>query len=196
MRTLNLCIDIDGTVTDPYYWLARANEYFNTNAKPQNVCSYEFAEALGVTQEDYNIFYNRCAHAIHAEAKIRLDAKYVIAYLAKNHNIHYVTARDKKYTDITNAWLNKHNLPIRSLTLTGNADKRQNAKELNCDIFIEDSLDNALQLSGAGYEVLLIDCTYNKSLLPKNVTRVNSWYKIAMIAAKRAHDANFKLKTA
>lgn len=196
MKTLNLCIDIDGTVTEPYYFLARANEHFNTNAKPKDICSYKFADALKVSKEDYDNFYNLYAEIIHTEAKIRLDAKYALNKLAKNHNIHYVTARDKKYADITRQWLNKHNLPTHSLTLTGNADKRQNAKELNCNIFIEDSLDNALQLSGAGYEVLLIDCNYNKGALPDNVTRVYNWYQITLIASQRAYGANLKLKTA
>ncbi|NMC57480.1 MAG: hypothetical protein GYA50_09695 [Eubacteriaceae bacterium] len=196
MRTLNLCIDIDGTVTDPYYWLECANRHFNTNAKPKDICSYKFSDALKVTQEEYDNFYSVYASEIHGKAKIRLDAKHAITYLAKNHNIHYVTAREKKYADITRQWLNKYNLPAHSLTLTGNTDKRQNAKELNCDIFIEDSLDNALQLSSAGYEVLLIDCTYNKSVLPSNVIRVYNWYQIALLAVKKAYGAEPKLKTA
>lgn len=196
MKTLNLCIDIDGTVTEPYYWLARANKHFNTNAAPQDVCSYNFSQALGVNQKDYDNFYNMYAHIIHGEANIRPDAKHALDLLAKNHVINYVTARNEKYADITLEWLVKHNLPMHSLSLTGSADKREKAKELNCDIFIEDSLDNALQLSGAGYEVLLIDCTYNKASLPENVTRVNSWYHIALNAAKRAYGANLKLKTA
>ncbi len=31
MKNLNICIDIDGTITDPYYWLNITNKYFNKN---------------------------------------------------------------------------------------------------------------------------------------------------------------------
>ena len=196
MKMLNLLIDIDGTITEPYYWLERANQHFNTNAKPHNVCSYEFSKALGVTADEYNDFYNSYAHIIHSEARIRAGAKEVICRLFQNHNIHYVTAREEKYAEITRAWLEKHSLPHNSLTLTGNPDKRQNAKELNCDIFIEDSADNALLIAGAGYEVLLLDCTYNKCELNANITRVYNWYQIAQTAAKKAAGANLELKTA
>lgn len=28
MNNLNICIDIDGTITEPYYWLEISNKYF------------------------------------------------------------------------------------------------------------------------------------------------------------------------
>lgn len=37
MKSLNLCIDIDGTITEPYYWIPRASEYFKTHIEYKNV---------------------------------------------------------------------------------------------------------------------------------------------------------------
>lgn len=41
MNYLNICIDIDGTITDPYYWLDFANSYFNLNVTKDMVTQYE-----------------------------------------------------------------------------------------------------------------------------------------------------------
>jgi uncharacterized HAD superfamily protein len=68
----------------------------------------------------------------------------------------------------------------------GSHYKAAKARELNSDLFIEDCYSNAIQLSKAGFEVLLIDCTYNKGPLPENVTRVKNWTEIAKIAEIKA----------
>ena len=91
VKNLNICIDIDGTITDPYFWLNIANKYFNKN-----------------------------------------------------------------------------------ITI----DKVNTAKELKCDIFIEDSYANAMQLSENGFKVLLIDTNYNRKPLNKNIIRVFNWKEI------------------
>ena len=31
MKKFNICIDIDGTITDAYYWLEPCNRYFMKN---------------------------------------------------------------------------------------------------------------------------------------------------------------------
>ena len=56
--------------------------------------------------------------------------------------------------------------------------KIEKAKELNCDIFIEDSPYNALELADAGMKVLLIDTYYNKDTKHKDIIRVNNWFEI------------------
>ncbi len=91
------------------------------------MCSYKFSQALGVSKEDYDNFYAIYAHLIHIEAEIRPDAKYALDFLAKNHNIHYVTARDEKHADITRTWLLKHNLPLIRCRLR-KPDKREKRK--------------------------------------------------------------------
>jgi len=50
--------------------------------------------------------------------------------------------------------------------------------DLNCDIFIEDSYDNAVQLSNSGFKVILIDTNYNKLPLNDNIIRAYNWNEI------------------
>jgi hypothetical protein len=52
------------------------------------------------------------------------------------------------------------------------------AREVNCDIFIEDRYENAVQLALTGFCVLLIDCEYNRQHTIPGITRVFSWQHI------------------
>lgn len=178
MKKLSLCIDIDGTVTEPYYWIERANEYFNTSIKPKDVKCYEVHKVLGIKDEEYIDFYEKYGELLHKEAKTRRGATQVINRLYNNHLIHFVTAREAKMKEISSEWLNKHNIPMDTISLLGSHNKVNKAIELNCDIFIEDRYENAIQLSEAGFEVMLIDCNYNKGILHNNIHRVKNWYQI------------------
>lgn len=175
---LNLCNDIDGTITEPYYWLGLANRYFNTNVSPKQVTCYEIHKVLDIPQEDYLKFYEELGEKLHSDSKVRESAVMILRRLDQIHNIHYVTARETKMREVTKKWIVKNNLPNSQLHLLGSHYKVQKAEELKCDIFIEDRYENALQLALAGFKVLLIDCTYNRSPLIHGITRVYSWMDI------------------
>jgi uncharacterized HAD superfamily protein len=183
MQRLSLCIDIDGTVTDPYYWIPRANKFFGTRVRPEDVMSYSMHEVLGVEERQYDEFYFAFGTSMHNEAAVRNHVQEVIGELYNTHYIHFVTAREEKMKFVSLDWLNRHRIPFDSITLLGSPDKVDMAKELECDLFIEDSYDNAIQLAEAGFEVLLIDCNYNRGPLLPNITRVNDWRQINEIIA-------------
>lgn len=194
MQRLNLCIDIDGTITEPYYWLAKANQYFNLDIKPKDVNIYDIPELLGVERDQYEVFYKKYGKAFHIEAKARFGAKEVISNFYDWHNIHFVTAREEEMRVITIEWLKRHQIPMDSIVLTGSNNKVKQATKLKCDFFIEDRYENAIQLSEAGFDVLLMDCTYNKGPLPSNVVRVKNWFEIKHIIEKYSQQyLNIKL---
>lgn len=191
---MNLCIDIDGTLTDPYYWLPRANKHFGTAVAPADVTSYEFDDVLGVPAGSYRWFYQLYGKLIHKEAEIRFGVREILQKLAEEHNIHYVTAREEIMREVTEEWLSEHDLPCDTLSLLGTPNKVWKAKQLESDFFIEDSYDNAIQLAQAGFQVLLIDCTYNRGELPENVLRVKNWHEISKLIdhqMEKAADAAF-----
>lgn len=196
LKSLSLCIDIDGTVTEPYYWLERANAYFGSSLLPEHVTQYEIHKLLGVEPEVYLDFYEHNGIYLHSEAEIRIGARDVINSLYDNHIIHFVTAREERMTDVSVKWLNGHQIPMDSITHLGSHHKVEKAVELQADFFIEDSLDNALELAASGFQVLLIDCTYNKGLLPHNVMRVSNWFQIERIIDVRARQIPGRLKFA
>jgi len=195
MERLNLCIDIDGTVTEPYYWLERANHYFGKQLQPEDVTSYDIHGVLGVEEGDYSEFYNLYGKLLHKESEARFGASEAIKRLYHNHNIHFVTAREDLMEETSVEWLERHQMPMDSIWHLGSHYKVDKARELSSDLFIEDSYSNALQLAGAGFDVLLIDCTYNKGPLPYNALRVGNWMeilKIVEIRTKRNY-LDFKL---
>jgi hypothetical protein len=185
-RSLSICIDLDGTITEHDYWLAAANAWFQTNLRPEDLIRYSIPEMLGISESAYQAFYARWGEALHAGSQIRSQAADVVRRLARGHQIHYVSARGKKMQSVSQAWLAGHGLPADSLHLLGTHHKVAKAQALHCDLFIEDCYDNAEMLAAAGIRVLLIDCPYNRAVLPPGITRVKSWPEIEAHVARQS----------
>lgn len=181
MKNLSICIDIDGTITEPYYWLDAANKYFNKNITEEQITEYYVHKVMGISSKDYDEFYEKNKLKIHSEQKLRQDVKLIIKMLRLYHNIYFVTAREKELKMLTYLYLKENGVPYDDLFVLGNTYKVDKANELNCDIFIEDSYDNAIQLSEAGFKVLLIDTNYNRMEINDKIIRVYNWQEIYMI---------------
>lgn len=179
MKNLNICIDIDGTITDPYFWLDIANKYFNKNVTIDKVTEYKVDIVMGITRDEYYDFYDKNKFKMHNDnVSLRENAKEVIEELIKLNNIYFVTARDKDLKLLTYSYLNNNSIPYDDIFVLGTHYKVDMARKLKCDIFIEDSYENALQLSENGFKVLLIDTNYNRKPLNKNIVRVLNWNEI------------------
>jgi uncharacterized HAD superfamily protein len=181
MKTLNICIDIDGTITDPYYWLSCANNYFNSNISENQIISYDISKVLNIEQNDYIEFYEKFKFEIHTTQKLRNDVKEILDELHRFNNLYYVTARDKSLELVTFLYLLNNEIPFDEVFLLGTHNKVPKAKDLNCDIFIEDSYDNAIELSNSGFTVILIDTNYNRLPLNPNIIRAYNWFEISKI---------------
>lgn len=181
MKNLNICIDIDGTITDPYYWLSYANEYFNLNVTEDQVTEYEIHKVLNIEAKAYLKFYEDLKVEIHSKQPLRDDVKEVLDILHKYNNLYFVTAREKSLELLTFSYLLNKEIPFDEVFLLGTHNKVPKAKELNCDIFIEDNYDNAISLSENGFKVILLDTNYNRFPLNSNITRVDNWNEILQI---------------
>ncbi len=85
---------------------------------------------------------------------------------------------------LTYNYLNRHNIPYDGVYLLGSPHKVDIAEKLNCDVFIEDSPQNALQLSQSGFKVILLDTNYNRQVSDENITRVFNWNGVYGIIEK------------
>ncbi len=186
MNTLNICIDIDGTITNAYDWLDLANEYFKKNITEDQVTEYEIHEVMGIERQEYDDFYNKNKFKIHSSQELRDSAKLVITALHQLHNIYFVTARDLELKTLTHLFLRNNEIPYDKLFVLGSHYKVHKANELDCNIFIEDNYNNAIQLSEAGFNVLLMDTNYNRKPLNDKITRVNNWNEIFLIITELA----------
>lgn len=133
---------------------------------------------MGVTLKEYDEFYQENKFEIHSEQILREDVQSVIKGLSELHNIYFVTAREKELTMFTHSYLKRNNIAYDELFVLGSHYKVDKARELECNVFIEDNYDNAVQLSNAGFKVLLIDTNYNRKLLNDNIVRVYNWKEI------------------
>jgi len=178
MKKLNICIDIDGTLTDPYYFLNLANKYFNKNITEEQVTEYYICKIYGTTESEYAEFYEKNRWELHSTQKLRANVKDILRKIHFKHNIYFVTARERSLKMLTYGYLRKNNIPFDNLFLLGTHHKVKKATELNCDVFIEDSYENAIELSEAGFTVLLLDTNYNRLPLNDNIIRVHNWIEI------------------
>ena len=193
MKCLNICIDIDGTVTVADYWLSRANAHFNRSIKPEEILVYDIPAVMGISTDEYQAFYDQFGVEIHRDTEIRPGVKPVIDRLYIDHRIHFVSARSRDMLDVSVEWFRRHRIPMDSLTLLNSPDKVSRAIDLLCDVFIEDRYETAIQLAKAGFDVLLIDTTYNQGHLPANVTRVTHWRQIELLIEDFSRQYDLKL---
>lgn len=175
---LNLCIDIDGTITEEFYWLDLANKYFGKNIHPSQIKEYDIDKVLGITKEEYLKFYNEHSHSIHLDSKPREFSDLILWHLSNQHNVSYVTAREPKLEEVTKRWFLNYGIPNNDLHMLGSHFKVNKARELDCHIFIEDRYENALEIALAGFDVLLIDTNYNRLPLIPGIIRVYDWLDI------------------
>jgi uncharacterized protein len=178
MKHLNICIDIDGTITDPYFWLEKASNYFGIDISYDEFVQYEFHKVLKISEEDYNKFYETYKFEYHSRDILRSSVIQVINEFYDHNNIYFVSARDKSLELLTISYLKNNKIQFDELFVLGSHFKVKEAQKLKCDIFIEDSLNNALDLSEAGFKILLMNTPYNQGELNENIKRVYDWIDI------------------
>lgn len=178
MNKLNICIDIDGTITSPYHFIPYLNELYNRNITEQECNTHNWEALYGVSMDTMlNEFHESYLHS-YEEAKVVDNAKEIIEKLKNNHNLYFVTARNPELTEITTRWLYNNGFEEIDVYLLGSDYKIKKAKELECNIFIEDNPSNAIQLANEGMKVLLINTNYNTAIEHENIIRVNNWMEI------------------
>ena len=178
MSKLNICIDIDGTITSPYHFIPYLNELYKKDVKDEDCKTYDWEILYDVSMDEIlNKLHNEYIHS-YEEAEIVEGAKNIIDKLKENNNIYFVTARSNSLESTTLKWLEQKGLSEIDVYLLGSHYKIEKAKELECNIFIEDSPSNAIELAEEGMMVLLIDTYYNKDAAHENITRINNWNEI------------------
>lgn len=178
MRNLNICIDIDGTITNPYHFIPYLNKMYEKNLTEEECTTLDWKELYGENIEEIlNKFHDEYISA-YDEAEVVEGAKDIISELYEENNLYFVTARSTSLTEITTSWLNKKGFSDIDVYLLGSDYKIEKARELNCNIFIEDNPWNAMQIAKAGIDVILIDTNYNKGVYHERITRVKDWNQI------------------
>ena len=185
---MRIGIDIDGVLTDLARFVSDYGIKFcydnNIEYKIKDDSYYE-SEALGISLENAEKFWNKYLPYYATEYGPREFAAEVIKKLKTNNEIYIITARNEeglpkevygKMQSLVKEWLAKNQIEYDKLIFTVGS-KLPYCLENGIDIMVEDSPRNLTDI-GAKIPVLCFDNPYNRKIEGKNITRVHSWYDI------------------
>ena len=172
-------IDIDGVIanTQPVI-IEELNKYFVKNYTLQDFVNFDPLEKYGIDRQELHRFIMDREIVLIENAMPMPGAIESINKLIYDYQINIISARTPMYYQNTISWFARYNISFDNIVLTGNHDKRSYSKDACVELFIEDNLKNAVQISSTGIPVYLFDATYNQGELPPLVHRKCSWEEI------------------
>jgi uncharacterized HAD superfamily protein len=175
-------IDIDGVIADSLHtWVRELNQYFSQEKELKDIVMYQFEKVYNVTWAEMDLFFRENQELLLSNLAPIKKAKEVLDVLYKQHHIMLITARPEDYSQMTENWLNEYKIAYHKLIMTNYQDKSRFCQEMNIDIFIEDSLENAFSIHDTGIQVILFDAPYNQGSLPPGITRIKDWNEIYLL---------------
>lgn len=188
---MNIGIDIDNTITDIEEELfEKANEYtrkINPGFKNIKLKKYEgftnmagfYSEIFGWNDNEIEHFFRNDRLEVVDNTKPRKNAKEVIQKLKEEgNNIYIVTARTSRFDDIpfkrAKNWLDKNHIVYDKLIVEA-TDKVEVCNDLNIDIFIDDQLNNCINLSSNSVHTIRLT---NSKYKYDNIVNISDWNKV------------------
>lgn len=178
---MRIGIDIDGVIADTFPLLVNElNAFFSRDIQPRNVTSYDIVKVYNIDARQLEEFTSARKEFLVEAPEPVPGAVECLSGLKNRSQIFLISARRAELRARTEEWLKKHNLAWDQLILLGSHDKADTCVKLRLDVLVEDSRQNALQVSSRGINVLLLDAPYNQGNLPTLVRRCHSWDEICM----------------
>ncbi|MGG4442557.1 5' nucleotidase, NT5C type [Brevibacillus fortis] len=179
-KILTIGIDIDGTVTSPSSIVPLMNESFGRDLRYEDCVEYNLANVYQITDAEFETWLDQNGERLYDGAPVHGIADQVLRDWSSSHKLVYISAREDRHRDVTLQWFARYNIPHHEVDLIGSHDKLSAARKWGVDLFLEDRLENALQLSEAlQIPVFLFDTPYNQASLPPLIHRVTSWEEVA-----------------
>lgn len=187
---MNIGIDIDNTITEvqeelnhaAYEYAIKLGKNIENAENPfedtkNNGDTYK--KKFQFSDEELKNFLKNIQEKITNNAKPRENAVETINRLKQNgHKIIIITARDSEFHDnpdlLSQDWLNKNNIKYDKLIVNAR-EKGIVCKNENIDLFIDDQLNNCLNVSKEGIKVIRISNEINNN---KDIVDLNNWTKI------------------
>jgi len=183
----NIAIDLDGTVTSPYYWLNFFNKTFNGGLTEKDCTEYDLTKLYNIDRCSWDNINTQYIKEYLDCVDVREDAKEVLNDIKQYFNCYFITARQNTeyIKSRTMDYLKENNFDDIPLYMMSSHYKVEKAKELGVEIFIEDSPKNAIELANSGITVFLINTNYNQNVEHENIIRVDNWYEIGSMLFKK-----------
>lgn len=180
-------IDIDDTIADTYEIICvYAYEYTMNVLKREvklNFCNcrqHDYSKTIfGWTDEESDKFWDLYLDKIFLNVKpFSLCSEYLSKLRNEGNEIIFITARYGESVErLTKEWLQKNNIIYDKLIVEAQY-KGKVALENNIDIFIDDSLQNCIEVSNLGIKSFLMNTRTNGELETGEITRVYNWLDI------------------
>lgn len=156
-------IDLDDTITDIKNEMLKMAIIYDKTLRGTGIIdnsSYLVGKKFDWTDEERDIFLKEYRLKIIENAMIREDAIETLKKLKeKSHEIIIITARNNKYYHdpykFTYDWLIKNNVPFDKL-ITNATNKGLICKEMGIDYFLDDSIENCLDVKSFGIKSYLM----------------------------------------
>jgi uncharacterized HAD superfamily protein len=187
---MRIGIDFDDTVADSGIAIIEMhNKKHGTHFKKEDFKNYFFEETWGVPREERNKEIDEffATDQLKNISPMAGSLKAIKTLKERGHGLYIITGRGNKDIEQTELWITNHfpdvfaGLHFSSPSRTEEIPRKKSetCKELGIEIFIDDSLENAVDCSSIVERVFLFDQPWNQELnLPKNIERVASWSEI------------------
>lgn len=184
---MRIGIDIDNTLTKVQEKLNKA-AYTYAVSLGKNLDSYdkfmqdekndgtEYAKRFQFNYEELKYFLKDIQENITNNAIPRKNAKEVIDKLKnERHTIYIITARDSEFHDdpyiYSKNWLDKNKIYYDKLIVNAR-EKGEVCKRENIDLYIDDQLENCLNIVNTGIQTIMIT---DKKYDYDNITMLKNW---------------------
>lgn len=175
-------VDIDGVITDEgpadnNIWHNALCNFLGKEVKRVKD-KYDFIEAYNLPEKTINEFIENKIHEIYWNVKPASGAKETLEKLhVKGFTIFLITARNERFRNLTEKWLDKYSIPYDKLFHEDN--KAPLAEKLNIELFLEDNEKNARQLFSYNIPVILVNKYHNQEVKNERLLyRVSNWQEI------------------
>jgi len=191
---LKIGLDIDGVVADSFpIFIKGLNKRYGKNLI--SLTNYDITVEYESDWDDINQFFREEMETLFESPEPMEGALQGIQdLLSAGYEIVYITMRKPGDEErITLKWLKKNKIPHAKVIFVGEMSKIDAVRENNIDIFVEDSMSNALEIAAIGVPVILLDATYNQGNMPKGVMRSLNWKQILETIQFLSSEINNKL---
>jgi hypothetical protein len=175
-------IDIDCVLANSIdLFIPFLNKKFNKNLSLEEIIHYEFEKCYNVTKEQIlDAFKELTKKKLWDNIEPMDYAQEFMHKLSEKYQPVIVTSRPEKYMkNITVKWLKNHNIKYHDVLFMDyekEKDKFETGKKnkYNFDLFIEDCLDFAIDISKYNIPVILYDFPWNRKNVNINFYRINN----------------------
>ena len=173
---MNLGFDIDGVISNfTKQFTDIIQKKYGVALSDSDMYSYEVNLVLGILKEDVAEIVTETLKSslpVTPLAKETLDK-----LIAEGHKIYLLTARSEELNQHTSTWLKQKGIPYTEILYLIRGKK--SLAEFSVELVVEDSLEEALELTKKVNHVLLFDQPWNKTKNVKGlIKRVYNWSEV------------------